>query len=123
MELLSGGKIMKRIIVFRHRRSPGEHDFLEEEIRVDVEDTQNDIREMFKEWVWENVGENATWYEKTKNDEKKVIVFRFRKGLNEHDIIEDEMEFNQTASVEEINKEYYEWFWNIVGDSVNWFEK
>ncbi|HDR7765508.1 TPA: hypothetical protein QCY08_002483 [Bacillus paranthracis] len=52
---------MKRIIVFRHRRSPGEHDFLEEEIRVDVEDTENDIREMFKEWVWENVGENATW--------------------------------------------------------------
>ncbi|HDR7765511.1 TPA: hypothetical protein QCY08_002486 [Bacillus paranthracis] len=52
-----------------------------------------------------------------------MIVFRFRKGLNEHDIIEDEMEFNQTASVEEINKEYYEWFWNIVGDSVNWFEK
>lgn len=114
---------MKRIIVFRYRRSPGEHDFLEEEIRVDVEDTENDIRKMFKEWVWENVGENATWYERTKNDENKVIVFRFRKGLNEHDIIEDEIEFNQTASVEEINKEYYEWFWNIVGDSVNWFEK
>jgi hypothetical protein len=51
----------------------------------------------------------------------KVIVFSYSKGWN--DLIEEEFEFENDVTEEEIGKEFEEWIWNLIGDNCSWYEK
>ncbi|MED3394634.1 hypothetical protein [Bacillus wiedmannii] len=52
----------------------------------------------------------------------KTIVFRWRYGVGDHEVEEEEVLFDNDAT-EEISKEYEEWIWSRVGDQFNWYEK
>lgn len=52
----------------------------------------------------------------------KTIVFKYTRGFN--DIVEEEVEFDDNATEEEINQEFHNWVWeSIIGDHVTWYEK
>ncbi|WP_162986441.1 hypothetical protein [Virgibacillus sp. Bac332] len=53
----------------------------------------------------------------------KTIVFRHRTGVGEHDIDEQEFEFEDDTPEEEINKEFADWAWERVMDDFTWYEK
>lgn len=51
----------------------------------------------------------------------KTVVFEYEKGWN--DIEKEEMEYENDATDEEIQEDFEEWIWNIIGDRCNWYEK
>lgn len=57
-----------RTIVFKYNPYIGEHNAYIKEVEVDNDATEEEINEMWHDWVWEKVSDCATWYEKV--DEK-----------------------------------------------------
>ncbi|TPG93530.1 hypothetical protein EEL32_00295 (plasmid) [Brevibacillus laterosporus] len=53
----------------------------------------------------------------------KTVVFRHKQGYEDFDLHEEEFEFADDATEEEIQKEFEEWVWNIIGDYFTWYEK
>lgn len=54
-----------KTIVFQHTlRGWGEHNKVTEEVEFDVDASEEEIRQVFEDWVWEKVGDSVTWYEK-----------------------------------------------------------
>ncbi|MGG3890301.1 hypothetical protein [Metabacillus fastidiosus] len=52
----------------------------------------------------------------------RIIVFKYTRGFN--DIVEEEVEFENDVTEEEINKEFESWVWErVIGDHVTWYEK
>ncbi|MEX0135312.1 hypothetical protein MRBLBA71_001932 [Bacillus nitratireducens] len=50
----------------------------------------------------------------------KTIVFRWRYGVGEHEVEEEEVLFDNDVTAEEIGEE---WVWSRVGDQFTWYEK
>ena len=53
-----------RTIVFSYNPWRGAHNADTEEVEVDDDTTEEEINEMWQDWVWEKVGGHVTWYEK-----------------------------------------------------------
>lgn len=53
-----------RTVVFKYNPWHGEHNADIEEIEVDDNATEEEINEMWQDWLWEKVSDHATWYEK-----------------------------------------------------------
>lgn len=53
-----------RTVVFKYNPWHGAHNADIEEIEVDDNATEEEINEMWQEWLWEKVSDHATWYEK-----------------------------------------------------------
>lgn len=52
----------------------------------------------------------------------KTIVFSYNRRAN--DTMTEEVEFEDNATEEEINKEFESWVWEMcIGDHVTWYEK
>lgn len=51
----------------------------------------------------------------------KTIVFKYNRGFN--DTIEEEFEFEDDVKEEEIDQEFQFWLWQLICDSVTWYEK
>jgi len=51
----------------------------------------------------------------------KKIVFEYSKGWN--DTIIDILEYKDNVTEEEIQQDFEEWVWNIIGDSMTWYEE
>jgi hypothetical protein len=51
----------------------------------------------------------------------KTIIFTYSRGWN--DVIEEEFEYEEDVTEEEIQKDFEEWVWNEIGDLFNWHEK
>ena len=51
----------------------------------------------------------------------KIIIFKHNDGFN--NIIEDEFEFDDNATDEEINEQYIDWMIELITDYCTWFEK
>ncbi len=62
--LMEQGGNKMRTIVFRHRYGLGDHHVYEEEFEFEDDDTEEEITKEYIEWVFEQVGEQFTWYEK-----------------------------------------------------------
>lgn len=56
---------MAKIIIFRHRTGFRSDDYYEEEMEFDDNATDEEIGEVYVDWVFEQVGDNFTWYEKS----------------------------------------------------------
>lgn len=55
---------MSRIVVFSHQIGFGKQNIYTEEFEFEDDATDEEITEAFKEWVWEQVGDDFTWYDK-----------------------------------------------------------
>lgn len=53
----------------------------------------------------------------------KIIIFKHRDGLRRDDYYEEEFEFEDDATEEEINEAYINWIIQEVGDNFTWYEK
>lgn len=53
-----------RTIIFRHRTGMGEHEIYEEEFQFEDNITEENIQEEYEQWVWQQIGDEFTWYEK-----------------------------------------------------------
>ena len=53
----------------------------------------------------------------------KIIIFKHRQGFRSDDYYEEEMEFEDDATEEEINEAYINWIIQEVGDNFTWYEK
>ncbi|GAB6499056.1 MULTISPECIES: hypothetical protein [Bacillus cereus group] len=53
----------------------------------------------------------------------KTIVFKWNYGIGEHEVEEEEFEFDDNATEEEINKEWHDWIWSKVSEQFTWYEK
>ena len=49
-----------------------------------------------------------------------IIIFRCCENMNDY---EDEIEFNDNTTDEEIEEEYKEWVWNQISDNFYWYKK
>lgn len=49
------------------------------------------------------------------------IVFEYTKGWN--DVESVVVEFEDDVTDQEINEEFENWVWGLIGDSVTWFEE
>lgn len=58
---------MKRI-VFSRNRGVGYQTYTET-IEFDNDVTEEEINEAYKEWVWEEVGDEFTWYEEGEEEQ------------------------------------------------------
>jgi hypothetical protein len=54
----------KKIIVFQYKYGWGDHEAIREEVEFDIDATEEEINEAWRDWVWQTVGERCTWYEK-----------------------------------------------------------
>lgn len=52
-----------------------------------------------------------------------IVVFRRRYGVGQHDVKEQEVEFDDNATEEEIRDVYEVWLWNQVMDEFTWYKK
>ncbi|TPG88111.1 hypothetical protein EEL32_10115 [Brevibacillus laterosporus] len=57
-----------KTIVFRHKKGFHSWDNHEQEFEFEDDATEKEIGEAFNEWVWEQIGEKFTWYEKGKEE-------------------------------------------------------
>jgi hypothetical protein len=48
----------------------------------------------------------------------KTIIFKHYRGWN--DVIEEEFEYEEDVTDEQINKDFEDWIWNEIGDSFSW---
>jgi uncharacterized protein YycO len=48
------------------------------------------------------------------------VIFRCSENMNRH---QEEFEFDDDATEEEIQEEFVTWVWNEVGDYYSWFKK
>lgn len=53
-----------RTVVFKYNPYRGEHNADIEEIEIDDDTTEEEICEMWQDWLWERVSSYASWYEK-----------------------------------------------------------
>ncbi|CUB51231.1 hypothetical protein BN2127_JRS10_00748 [Bacillus subtilis] len=53
----------------------------------------------------------------------KTIVFRWRYGMADHEVEEEEFEFDNDATEKEISEEWQRWIWSKVGEQFTWYEK
>lgn len=54
-----------KTIVFSHSlRGWGEQNKVTEEFEFDIEATEEEINKEFADWVWQQVMDHCTWYEK-----------------------------------------------------------
>jgi len=53
----------------------------------------------------------------------KTIVFKYRYGHNDSEIITEEHEFDDDVTEDEINEAYIEFMLQQVSDSCTWYEK
>lgn len=51
----------------------------------------------------------------------RKITFEYTKGWN--NVEKEEIEFEDNVSDEEIQNEFENWVWGIIGDSVTWYEE
>lgn len=51
----------------------------------------------------------------------KIVIFKYNRGWN--DVIEEEHEFDDYATEEEINEVYVDWMLEKVSDNFTWYEK
>jgi len=49
-----------------------------------------------------------------------TVIFRCSENRNQH---EEEIEFEDGTTDEEIEEEYVEWVWQEVGDNYTWYKK
>lgn len=49
-----------------------------------------------------------------------TVIFRCSENRNQH---EEEFEFEDDVTDEEIDKEFTEWVWQEVGDNYSWHKK
>lgn len=61
-----------RTIVFKYNPWRGEHNAKTVEVEVDDNTTEEEINEMWHDWVWEKVADHSTWYEKVDEKANKV---------------------------------------------------
>ncbi|MCT4584096.1 MAG: hypothetical protein N4A54_04140 [Peptostreptococcaceae bacterium] len=54
---------------------------------------------------------------------KKTVVFKYKEGWGDHTVKEEEFEYESDATEEEIQKDYEEWVWNMIGDKFTWYYK
>lgn len=52
-----------RKITFVHNRGWGEHNRYTEVQEFDDDATEKDIQDAYVDWVWEQIGDNFTWFE------------------------------------------------------------
>lgn len=52
-----------RHIIFRRNKGVG-YQPTEETVEIDDDTTEEEIRELYLDWVWEEVADEFTWYEK-----------------------------------------------------------
>lgn len=50
----------------------------------------------------------------------KTVTFECSETRNEH---EEEFEFEDSATEEEIEQEFLEWVWNEIGSHYSWYVK
>mgnify|MGYP003291065067 CR=1 FL=1 len=55
---------MTKIIVFKHRTGFRTDDCHEEEMEFEKNATEEEIQEAYIDWVFEQIGDKFTWYEK-----------------------------------------------------------
>jgi len=55
---------MKKTIVFQHRYGLGDHHVYKEEREFESDATEEEISQEYIEWIFEQVSDNFTWYEK-----------------------------------------------------------
>ena len=53
----------------------------------------------------------------------KIIVFKHSTGFSSDEFYEEEMEFHDDVTEEEITEAYIEWVMQEVGDEFTWYEK
>lgn len=53
-----------KTIIFKYNPWRGDHNADIEEVEVDDNETEEEINEMFLDWLMEKVMEHSTWYEK-----------------------------------------------------------
>lgn len=51
----------------------------------------------------------------------KKIVFSYSKGWN--DLFEEEFEYEDDVTDQEIDEHFEEWIWEQIGDRCHWYEK
>lgn len=54
----------KKIIVFSYSYGHGEQNTYKEEVEFDIDATEEEINEVYADWILETVGDRCTWYEK-----------------------------------------------------------
>ena len=55
---------LAKTVVFHYRTGMGEHNVYKEEVEFEDDVTEEEIDEVFQTWVWEQIGDFVTWYEK-----------------------------------------------------------
>ena len=50
-----------KVIEFRHQKGLGKTNCRVEEFEFEDEDTDEDIRLSFEDWVWEQIGDDFSW--------------------------------------------------------------
>ena len=53
----------------------------------------------------------------------KKIIFKYQRDFSGHDVVEEEVEFDDDATEEEINGEFANWMIEQISDSCTWYEK
>lgn len=53
----------------------------------------------------------------------KTIVFKYNPYNGDHNAYEEEVEFDDDATEEEINKEWADWLWEKASEHATWYEK
>lgn len=50
----------------------------------------------------------------------KKYLFSYNRGWN--DVIEEVFEYDYDVSEEEINNDFQDWIWDLIGDGCHWEE-
>lgn len=53
-----------KTVVFKYNPWIGEHNAHIAEVEVEDDATEEEINEMWQNWLWDQVSEYSTWYEK-----------------------------------------------------------
>jgi len=53
----------------------------------------------------------------------RIIIFSHQYGHGKHNSYQEEMEFEDDVTDEDISKEYQDWVWERIGDSFSWYDK
>ncbi|MFO1442885.1 hypothetical protein KDN24_06605 [Bacillus sp. Bva_UNVM-123] len=53
----------------------------------------------------------------------KTIIFKYQRDFSGHDVVVEEVEFDDDATEQEINDEFANWMIEQICDSCSWCEK
>jgi hypothetical protein len=53
-----------RKVIFKHSTGWGEHNSHRETIEFEDGTTDEEVEKAFQDWVWEQIGDYVTWYDK-----------------------------------------------------------